>query len=89
MPTREIPTVYDPKAVEEWYKWLENGYFTPRIDKRKNLLLLLSLTECHRALHMGHALTTPFRCVDPFSPYGGDTLWLPGTTTPVSPPRLG
>ena len=33
-PGREIPSVYDPKKVEQkWYQyWEDNGYFTPELD---------------------------------------------------------
>ncbi|MGI6604679.1 MAG: valine--tRNA ligase [bacterium] len=84
MPTREIPTVYDPKAVEEkWYKkWLENGYFTPRIDKEKEpFTIVIPPPNVTGALHMGHALDNTIQDVlIRFHRMVGDpTLWLPGT----------
>jgi valyl-tRNA synthetase len=33
----EIPKAYDPRNVEtKWYQfWIEKGYFTPKIDRKK------------------------------------------------------
>lgn len=84
MPAKEIPTVYDPQAVEEkWYKvWLEKGYFTPQINPEKEpFTIVIPPPNVTGALHMGHALDNTIQDVlIRFHRMLGDpTLWLPGT----------
>ncbi len=84
MTTKDIPTVYDPHAVEEkWYQyWLDNGCFTPEIDPEKQpYTIVIPPPNVTGALHMGHALDNTIQ--DVLIRYhrmkGNPTLWLPGT----------
>lgn len=84
MRATEIPTVYDPHAVEEkWYQyWLDNGFFTPEIDPKKQpFTIVIPPPNVTGALHMGHALDNTIQ--DVLIRYhrmkGDPTLWLPGT----------
>ncbi|HHV57606.1 MAG TPA: valine--tRNA ligase [Firmicutes bacterium] len=84
VPAQEIPTVYDPQAVEEkWFKfWLDGGYFTPRIEPEKEpFTIVIPPPNVTGALHMGHALDNTIQDVlIRFHRMQGDpTLWLPGT----------
>jgi valyl-tRNA synthetase len=84
MPAKDLPTVYDPQAVEEkWYKvWLEKGYFTPQINPEKEpFTIVIPPPNVTGALHMGHALDNTIQDVlIRFHRMLGDpTLWLPGT----------
>jgi len=81
---KNIPTVYDPQAVEEkWYKyWEENGLFHDEVDKKKKpFSIVIPPPNVTGQLHMGHALDNAlqdilirFRRMQ-----GYNTLWMPGT----------
>lgn len=78
-----IPTVYDPQAVEEkCYKhWEESGFFHAANDKsKKPFSIVIPPPNVTGQLHMGHALDNTlqdvlirFRRMQ-----GNDTLWMPG-----------
>jgi len=81
---KNIPTVYDPGAVEEkWYKyWEENGLFHDEVDRgKKPFSIVIPPPNVTGQLHMGHALDNAlqdilirFRRMQ-----GYNTLWMPGT----------
>jgi valyl-tRNA synthetase len=79
-----IPTVYDPKEVEEkWYKhWEENGLFHAEPDTGKTpFSIVIPPPNVTGQLHMGHALDNTlqdvlirFRRMQ-----GYEALWMPGS----------
>ncbi len=79
-----IPTVYDPAAVEEkWYKyWEDNGLFHAEPDTGKTpYSIVIPPPNVTGQLHMGHALDNTlqdvlirFRRMQ-----GYETLWMPGS----------
>jgi len=81
---KNIPTVYDPQAVEaKWYKyWEEQGLFHDEVDKgKKPFSIVIPPPNVTGQLHMGHALDNAlqdilirFRRMQ-----GYNTLWMPGT----------
>jgi valyl-tRNA synthetase len=81
---KNIPTVYDPQAVEEkWYKyWEDNGFFHEEVNKgKKPFSIVIPPPNVTGQLHMGHALDNAlqdilirFRRMQ-----GYNTLWMPGT----------
>lgn len=81
---KNIPTVYDPQAVEaKWYKyWEEHGLFHHEVDKsKKPFSIVIPPPNVTGQLHMGHALDNAlqdilirFRRMQ-----GYNTLWMPGT----------
>ncbi|MBR2499467.1 MAG: valine--tRNA ligase [Clostridia bacterium] len=80
----EINKVYDPKEVEDkLYKfWVDNGYFTPEIDKDKEpFTIVIPPPNVTGQLHMGHALDETLQ--DILIRYkrmaGFSALWVPGT----------
>jgi len=80
----EIPKAYEPGKIErKWYDfWLEQGYFTPRIDhERKPFVLIMPPPNVTGELHLGHALTTTLEdvMVRWHRMKGQPTLWVPGT----------
>ncbi len=79
----EIPSVYDPGAVEEkWYaRWLERGYFRAEVNHaRKPYCIVIPPPNITGSLHIGHALNNTIQ--DILIRYrrmkGFETLWLPG-----------
>lgn len=84
MNENNIPTVYDPAAVEEkWYKyWEENRLFHAEVDPAKTpYSIVIPPPNVTGQLHMGHALDNAlqdilirFRRMQ-----GYNTLWMPGT----------
>ncbi|MGI6487418.1 MAG: valine--tRNA ligase [Syntrophomonadaceae bacterium] len=83
-PGREIPSVYDPKKVEQkWYQyWEDNGYFTPELDDSgQPFSMVIPPPNVTGQLHLGHALNNTLQ--DILARWrrmqGYDTLWLPGT----------
>ena len=57
--TQGLPTVFDPKAVEEkWYNhWKEKGYFHAEVDKSKEpFSIVIPPPNVTGQLHMGHAM---------------------------------
>ncbi|TET44735.1 MAG: valine--tRNA ligase, partial [Dehalococcoidia bacterium] len=80
----KIPKAYEPGKIEKkWYdSWLEQGYFTPKIDpKRKPFVLIMPPPNVTGELHLGHALTTTLEdiIVRWHRMKGEPTLWIPGT----------
>lgn len=81
---KNIPTVYDPQAVEKkWYAyWEDNGFFHEAVDKaKKPFSIVIPPPNVTGQLHMGHALDNAlqdilirFRRMQ-----GYNTLWMPGT----------
>ncbi len=81
---KNIPTVYDPKEVEEkWYKhWEENGLFHAEPDTGKTpYSIVIPPPNVTGQLHMGHALDNTlqdvlirFRRMQ-----GYEALWMPGS----------
>ncbi len=81
---KNIPTVYDPKEVEEkWYKhWEENGLFHAEPDTgKKPYSIVIPPPNVTGQLHMGHALDNTlqdvlirFRRMQ-----GYEALWMPGS----------
>ncbi len=84
MSEHNIPTVYDPAAVEEkWYRyWEENQLFhaEPEPDKEP-FSIVIPPPNVTGQLHMGHALDNTLQ--DILIRYhrlqGHNTLWMPGT----------
>ncbi len=79
----EIPKAYEPGQVEQkWYRfWLEQGYFTPKIDRRrKPFVIIMPPPNVTGELHLGHALTATLEdiMVRWHRMKGEPTLWLPG-----------
>ncbi|GMB01799.1 valine--tRNA ligase [Pelosinus sp. IPA-1] len=84
MTEKNIPTVYDPQAVEaKWYKyWEDNGFFHQEVNKgKKPFSIVIPPPNVTGQLHMGHALDNAlqdilirFRRMQ-----GYNTLWMPGT----------
>ncbi len=80
----EIPKAYEPGRIEgKWYKfWLEQGYFTPKIDPDKTpFVIIMPPPNVTGELHLGHALTTTLEDIMTrwHRMLGEPTLWLPGT----------
>ncbi len=80
----DIAKNYSPNEVEDkiYEKWLNNGYFTPKIDKNKEpFTIVIPPPNVTGQLHMGHALDETLQ--DILVRYkrmqGYPTLWIPGT----------
>ncbi|WP_346355878.1 valine--tRNA ligase [Azotosporobacter soli] len=84
MSENQIPTVYDPKAVEaKLYKfWEDNKLFHAEVEEgKKPFSIVIPPPNVTGQLHMGHALDNTlqdilirFRRMQ-----GYNTLWMPGT----------
>ena len=84
MSQKEIPKIYDPKAVEDkWYQfWLDKNYFHARVNPdKKPYVIVIPPPNVTSILHMGHAFNNALQ--DIFIRYkrknGFEALWLPGT----------
>ncbi|MBA7503722.1 Valine--tRNA ligase [subsurface metagenome] len=82
--SNQIPKAYEPGKIEEkWYNfWLEQGYFTPKIDpSKKPFVVIMPPPNVTGELHLGHALTDTLEdiMVRWHRMKGEPTLWLPGT----------
>ena len=80
----EIPKAYEPGKIEKkWYNlWLEQGYFTPKIDpNKKPFVIIMPPPNVTGELHLGHALTDTIEDIMArwHRMMGEPTLWLPGT----------
>jgi len=80
----EITGAYEPGNIEKkWYDfWLEQGYFTPEIDRdKKPFVIIMPPPNVTGELHLGHALTATLEdiMVRWHRMKGEPTLWLPGT----------
>jgi valyl-tRNA synthetase len=79
----EIPKAYEPGEVEQkWYRfWMEQGYFTPKIDHRKKpFVIIMPPPNVTGELHLGHALTATLEdiMIRWHRMKGEPALWLPG-----------
>ncbi len=81
--TPDLPKAYEPGKVEaRWYDfWMEQGYFTPEIDKTKQpFVIIMPPPNVTGELHLGHALEAALQ--DAMTRWhrmkGEPTLWLPG-----------
>ncbi len=79
----QIPKTYEPGKIEaKWYGfWLEQGYFTPKIDpSKKPFVIIMPPPNVTGELHLGHALTDTLEdiMVRWHRMRGEPTLWLPG-----------
>ncbi|NLV92034.1 MAG: valine--tRNA ligase [Firmicutes bacterium] len=82
--TQGLPTVFDPKAVEEkWYNhWKEKGYFHAEVDKSKEpFSIVIPPPNVTGQLHMGHAMDNTMQdiLVRWKRMQGYNTVWIPGT----------
>ncbi|MDD5556749.1 MAG: valine--tRNA ligase [bacterium] len=79
----EIPTRYDPAAVEErWYAaWEARGYFTARPGGGKPYVIVIPPPNITGILTMGHVLNNTLQdiLVRWKRMQGFEALWLPGT----------
>ena len=80
---KELPKVYDPKAVESkiYDFWMKGGFFKAVIDKdKKPFSIVMPPPNVTGQLHMGHALDATLQ--DILTRYkrmqGYSALWLPG-----------
>ena len=80
---KELPKVYDPKAVESriYDYWIKGGFFKAVIDKNKKpFSIVMPPPNVTGQLHMGHALDATLQ--DILTRYnrmqGFSALWLPG-----------
>ncbi len=80
---KELPKVYEPKAVEKkiYDMWMEQGCFKGVIDKEKKpFSIVMPPPNVTGQLHMGHALDAALQ--DILTRYkrmqGYSALWLPG-----------
>ena len=79
----EISKAYEPGSIEKkWYGlWLEQGYFTPKIDpSKKPFVVIMPPPNVTGELHLGHALTDTLEdiMVRWHRMKGEPALWLPG-----------
>ena len=79
----EIPSVYEPKRVEErWYAdWMAHGEFHAVPDpSRRPYVIMMPLPNVTGELHMGHALNYPLQdCLIRWSRMRGlNAMWQPG-----------
>jgi len=77
------PKAYEPGKVEpRWYDfWMEKGYFTPKIDKKKKpFVITMPPPNVTGELHLGHALEAALQdaMIRWHRMKGEPTLWLPG-----------
>ncbi|MGI6566331.1 MAG: valine--tRNA ligase [Firmicutes bacterium] len=80
---KEIPTVYDPHAVEaKWYKiWEESGYFHAEVDKSKPpFSIVIPPPNITGELHLGHAMDETMQdiLIRWKRMQGYNTTWIPG-----------
>ncbi|OAT82217.1 valine--tRNA ligase [Desulfotomaculum copahuensis] len=80
----DMPTTYDPRAVEDkWYRYWEEGkFFHAKVDAaRKPFCIVMPPPNVTGQLHMGHALDNTLQ--DILTRWrrmqGYNALWMPGT----------
>ncbi|MHB8928157.1 MAG: valine--tRNA ligase [Bacillota bacterium] len=83
-PETTIPSVYDPKVVEDrWYQyWLEGGWFRAEVDPaKKPYCIVIPPPNITGALHIGHALNNTVQdvLIRRRRMQGYEALWQPGT----------
>src|SRR5260370_7984726 len=91
----QIPKAYDPQTTEQrLYQWWEtSGYFKPRRTpenaKRPPFVISMPPPNVTGALHLGHALTATLEDIIIRYPRipAHETLWLPPTNHPGTPPH--
>ncbi|MGI5838138.1 MAG: valine--tRNA ligase [bacterium] len=81
---KNLPTVYDPKAVEsKWYDyWLTEKYFHAEVDKdKKPYSIVIPPPNVTGSLHMGHALNNTLQdiLIRWHRMLGENVVWIPGT----------
>jgi len=81
---KELPKIYDPKAVESkiYEMWEKGGYFKGEVSsEKKPFSIVMPPPNVTGQLHMGHAMDCTLQ--DILTRYkrmqGYATLWLPGT----------
>ncbi len=84
MPSRELPKVYEPKAVErKWYSfWSEKNYFHADPDAGgRAFSIVIPPPNVTGSLHIGHALNSTLQdvLIRWMRMSGRNTLWVPGT----------
>lgn len=84
MLVKEIPTKYDPNAVEgKWYQyWLDKKFFHAEVEKDKEpFSIVIPPPNVTGSLHLGHAWDNTLQ--DIFIRWrrmqGKNTVWIPGT----------
>ncbi|ETY73770.1 valine--tRNA ligase [Lactiplantibacillus fabifermentans] len=82
-PTTDMPTKYDPTAVEQgrYQTWLDEDLFKPSGDKKaKPYSIVIPPPNVTGKLHLGHAWDTTLQdiIIRQKRMQGFDTLWLPG-----------
>jgi valyl-tRNA synthetase len=79
----EIPSKYDPRAVEDkWYSfWLENKFFRSVPDGREPYTIVIPPPNVTGVLHMGHMLNNTIQdvLVRRARMLGKNACWVPGT----------
>lgn len=80
---KEIPKIYDPKAVEDkWYRyWLHHGFFRSVPDKREPYTIVIPPPNVTGVLHMGHMLNNTIQdvLIRMKRMQGYNACWVPGT----------
>src|SRR5512139_3156790 len=83
MASMEIPSKYDPSAVEDkWYKyWMENRFFHSEPDDREPYTIVIPPPNVTGVLHMGHMLNNTIQdiLVRRARMQGKNACWVPGT----------
>ena len=78
----EIPSKYDPKAVEEkWYQyWEDNDFFTSKPDDREPYTIVIPPPNVTGVLHMGHMLNNTIQdvLIRKARLEGKNACWVPG-----------
>ena len=78
-----IPTKYNPKAVEEkWYSyWMENDFFQSKPDGREPYTIVIPPPNVTGVLHMGHMLNITIQdvMIRRKRMQGYNACWVPGT----------
>ena len=80
----QIAKSFEPTRAENeiYARWLENGYFTPRVrPDRESYTIVIPPPNITGQLHMGHALDNTLQdiLIRFKRMQGYNTLWLPGT----------
>ncbi len=84
MSLKEIPSVYDPAAIEKpiTEKWMQTKAYRALPDERENkYVIMMPLPNVTGALHMGHAMDNVMQdlLIRWHRMMGDNTLWQPGT----------
>lgn len=84
MPKLNMPSTYDPLAVEDklYRFWEESGFFHPEVNpEQEPFCIVMPPPNVTGQLHMGHALDNTLQdiLIRWRRMQGYNTLWLPGT----------